>query len=315
MAVENTIRRAGPYVSNGSAKAFAFAFRVFKESEVGVVVSASSDENAADTALTYLTDYTVALNDDQENNPGGTVTLKSARPQGVRVTVLSQVEATQEVQLTNHDGFSPKTLNMVHDKLTILLQQLREMADRHLTVPATAEKTPQQVMTEILDIAATANTYASEAKAFYDKVVVVDANVTANANSVSLMKSSVDASERNVANLAAQVNEYSDELMMVAENLDAIRSVDNNEEVFATLAADLEGYPIYEFDGGEIDEPNVSANGVGGVMKVCADNIEVIKQVAESLKNATELTSLAETVNEIGSTDYSQIDETGNTGA
>lgn len=315
MAVENTLRRAGPYVSNGSAKAFAFAFRVFKASEVGVVVSASADENAVDIPLTYSTDFTVALNDDQENNPGGTVTLNVARPAGVRVTLLSEVEATQEVQLTNHDGLSPKTLNTVHDKAIILIQQLKELADRHLTVPASSSKTPQQVMQEILEIAATANTYATEAKKFYDQAVIVDQTIKENAQSVSLMKASVDASEQNVTALASQVNEYSDELMMVAENLPAIQTVDNNEQVIATLAADLSGYPIYEFDGGEIDEPNESMNGVGGVMKVCADNIEVIKQVAESLKNASTLMNLAETVDEIGSTDYVQIDNTGSTGA
>ena len=171
MAVENTLRRAGPYVSNGTTTVYSFAFRVFKASEVGVVVSASADENATDTALVYLTDYTVTLNADQENNPGGAVTLSRACAQGVRVTVLSEVEATQEVQLTNHDGFSPKTINMVHDKLTILLQQIKEATERSLVIPATSNKTPKQILSEILEVADKANVYAEQAKQIYAEVV------------------------------------------------------------------------------------------------------------------------------------------------
>ena len=306
-------RRSGPFQGNGQTTDFPFGFYVFSNNDVRV--ETSDTDSVVTTVLVKDVDYTVTINADQNATAGGTVKLAKALPAGKSLAITSNLAYTQEMQLTNFSRFPPEILNSAMDRTVILIQQLKEMAERHLTVPVTSEKTPQQVMQEILDIAATANVYATEAKAIYDKVVVVDANVAANANSVSLMKSSVDASERNVANLAAQVNEYSDELMLVAENLGAIQTVDNNEEVIATLAADLGGYPIVEFDGGEIDEPNTSMNGVGGVMKVCADNIETIKQVAESLKNSAALMNLAETVDEIGSTDYVQIDNTGNTGA
>ena len=306
-------RRSGPFQGNGQTTDFPFGFYVFSNNDVRV--ETSDTDSVVTTVLVKDVDYTVTINADQNATAGGTVKLAKALPAGKSLAITSNLAYTQEMQLTNFSRFPPEIINTALDRTVILIQQLHEMAERHLTVPSTSEKTPQQVMHEILDIAATANTYALEAKAFYDKVVVVEANVTTNAQSVSLMKSSVDASEQNVTALAAQVNEYSDELTMVAENLGAIQAVDNNEEVIATLAADLQGYPIYEFDGGEIDEPNESMNGVGGVMKVCADNIETIKQVAESLKNSAALMNLAETVDEIGSTDYVQIDNTGNTGA
>ena len=273
MAITSELRRSDRFIGNGSQAAFPFNFKVFSSDQVKVVIA---DTDGAETVLDASA-FSVSLSTDQDNTPGGTVTLKSPLARNYILVILSKVPQLQPTVFTNRGGFFPSALNDSLDRLTILTQQIYEIVERCLVVPSTSEKTPQQVLQEILDIAATANIYAIEARNIYDKAVVLDANVTANANSVSLMKSSVDASERNVANLAAQVNEYSDELMMVAENLDAIRSVDNNEEVFATLAADLEGYPIYEFDGGEIDEPNVSANGVGGVMKVCADNIELIK--------------------------------------
>ena len=311
MAITSELRRSDRFIGNGSQAAFPFNFKVFSSDQVKVVIA---DTDGAETVLDASA-FSVSLSTDQDNTPGGTVTLKSPLARNYILVILSNVQQLQPTVFTNRGGFFPSALNDSLDRLTILTQQLKEMADRHLTVPATSAKTPQQVMTEILDIAATANTYASEAKAIYDKAVVVDANVTANAQSVSLMKSSVDASEQNVTALASQVNEYSDELMMVAENLDAIQTVDNNEELIGALASDLQGLPLYGFDGGEIDEPNEQTNSVGGSLKVCADNIEVIKQVAESLKNSAALMNLAETVDEIGSTDYVQIDNTGNTGA
>jgi hypothetical protein len=52
-------------------------------------------------------------------------------------------------------------------------------------------------------------------------------------------------------------------------------------------------------------------NGVGGVLRVCAENIDVIRQVAGSLQNSEALLTLADDVAEIGGTDYTGIDETG----
>ena len=306
-------RRSGPFQGNGQTTDFPFGFYVFSNNDVRV--ETSDTDSVVTTVLVKDVDYTVTINADQNATAGGTVKLAKALPAGKSLAITSNLAYTQEMQLTNFSRFPPEILNDAMDRTVILIQQLKEMAERHITVPATSSKTPEQLLEEILDVAANANVYAQQAKAILDQAIIVDANVAANANSVSLMKSSVDASERNVTALAAQVNEYSDELTMVSENLDAIKTVDNNEDVIATLAADLGGYPIVEFDGGEIDEPNTSMNGVGGVMKVCADNIETIKQVAESLKNSAALMNLAETVDEIGSTDYVQIDNTGNTGA
>ena len=153
-----------------------------------------------------------------------------------------------------------------------------------------------------------------QAVATSNKIFQIDESITTNANSVALMKSSVDASEQNVTRLAGQVYEYSDELQLVADNIDAIEILGTQHNAIQAIANDIQGYPVYEFDGGEIDEPNESMNGVGGVIRICADNIEYIRQVASSLGGAN-IAQLANVVEEIGSTDYVQIDQTGDTGA
>jgi hypothetical protein len=218
------------------------------------------------------------------------------------------------MQLTNFSRFPPEILNSAMDRTVILIQQLKELASRNLTVPATSNQTPQELLTAILDTASKANAYAAEAKAIFEKSVLIDANVTANADSVALMKLSVDESERNVSSLAAQVNEYSDELTLVSENLDAVETVSAQSEAIQAIANDIQGFPIDEFDGGWTDEPDESMVAMGGVMRVCAENIEEIRKVAASISSVS-ITELADAVEEIGSTDYAQISSTGNTGA
>ena len=122
---------------------------------------------------------------------------------------------------------------------------------------------------------------------------------------------SINISEANVTRLAGQVMELEDELQNVSDNMGAVQSVWENEQAIATIAADLQGYPIVEFDGGYITDPIQSMNGVGGVFKVIADNIEIIKQVAGSLENSEALLTLADDVAEIGGTDYTGIDQSG----
>ena len=163
--------------------------------------------------------------------------------------------------------------------------------------------------------AQTAAITLEQAIATSNRIAQIDEAITNNANSVALMKSSVDESEQTVTRLATQVVEYSDELLLVAENIDSIRAVGDNPEAIQAIANDLQGFPIYEFDGGEIGEPNEPMNGIGGVLRVCAENIEDIRKVASSLDSGAGLANLAEVVDEIGSTNYTQINETGQTGA
>lgn len=163
--------------------------------------------------------------------------------------------------------------------------------------------------------AQTAAVTLEQAIATSSRITQIDESITNNANSVALMKSSVDESEQTVTRLATQVVEYSDELLLVAENIDSIRSIGESPAAIQAIASDIQGFPIYEFDGGEIGEPNEPMNGIGGVLRVCAENIEDIRKVAASLDSTATLTELAEVVEEIGSTDYVEIDKTGNTGA
>lgn len=135
MTVSTTSRRAGPYVGNDVTVAFPFTFRVFEDTDVLVVRA----RDGAETELTLTTDYTVSVNADQDNNPGGTVTMVTAPSADDTLVFTSQVEATQDVTVTNAGGFFPAVFNAVFDRLTILVQQVLERMDRSLKLAITTD--------------------------------------------------------------------------------------------------------------------------------------------------------------------------------
>lgn len=135
MTVSSTPRRAGPYAINGVTTAFPFNFKVFEKSDVGVVLT------LVDGSYSFLvqdSDYTISLNADQDNNPGGTVTYTAS---GTTLTMLGTLPAEQDTDITNVGRFLPQVLENALDKQTILIQQLQEVSDRTLqAAPGTSVK-------------------------------------------------------------------------------------------------------------------------------------------------------------------------------
>ena len=150
MAVQNISRRAGPFTGTGLVSSFPFGFKVFLRSDVQVLRAVSDDIDSPEEILRLDDDYAVTLNADQDENPGGTVTLSAPLAVGLRLAILSNIAADQQVVLTNHDGFLPETLNEVHDKAVALIQELKEETARTLKTPATSEKTPEELTQELL---------------------------------------------------------------------------------------------------------------------------------------------------------------------
>lgn len=129
MTISSTNRKAGPYPGNDVAVAFPFAFKVFKAADVFVV---RADAVGDETVLALTTNYTVALNADQNATPGGTVTLPAALASGYSLTISSSLDYLQPTDLTNNGGFFPKVINDALDRLTIMVQQVVEQLGRSL---------------------------------------------------------------------------------------------------------------------------------------------------------------------------------------
>lgn len=149
MAISTETRRSDRYACDGVQTAFPFAFKVFKADEIGVIVS--PDGETETTLSSEL--YTVSLNEDQDNNPGGVVNLLTAPADGTILVVVSNVAYKQQIVFTNQGGFYPELLNEGYDRLTILTQQLKEHLDRTITVPPTSPTSPQELFYKLLNAA------------------------------------------------------------------------------------------------------------------------------------------------------------------
>lgn len=118
MTISSTVRTAGPYPGNGVAVAFSFGFKVFTTAQV--VVQQTDDATDEIAELELGTDYTVALNSDQNANPGGVVTMLAALPLGQTLNIGDLVDSLQLLSLHNLGAFSAKDIENALDKLTIL---------------------------------------------------------------------------------------------------------------------------------------------------------------------------------------------------
>lgn len=148
MTISSETRKAGPFLGTGAVSEYPFDFTVFRAEDLLLVMA---DENGADSTLVLDSDYTVDLNADQDSSPGGTVTLASPLPADHLLVITSDIAALQPTDLTNQGGFYPSVINTALDRLTILIQQLREQVSRSLKVSITSEEeaTPDAIIAEM----------------------------------------------------------------------------------------------------------------------------------------------------------------------
>ena len=148
MTIERESRRSDVYLGDGRNTSLPFGFKIFLPTEIAVVLN----ENGVEHTLSHGHGCTVALNAEQDVQPGGTVRLDAPLPPGSKAVVLSNVRPLQQVDLTNQGGFYPDVLNAVHDRLTMLIQQLMELQARTPQVPATDNVTGKELARQIVEL-------------------------------------------------------------------------------------------------------------------------------------------------------------------
>ena len=142
MTINSTTRKTQNFVGNGNTAIYPFAFKVFTDADV--LVKKLEIATSIETTLTLGTnnDYIVTLSDDQNGNPGGSITLKSGGnnfnlPNGFQIVITSAVQSLQGTDLTNQGGFYPEVINDALDKSTILHQQQQDEIDRSIKMALT----------------------------------------------------------------------------------------------------------------------------------------------------------------------------------
>ena len=134
MTVPATARRAGPYTGTGSQTAFPFTFRVFSSTDVRVTLASAGVE----AVLTPSTQYTVAINPDQDTTPGGTVNVATAPATGQTLAIVGGTAYDQTLDLPAGGNYSPRALENALDRTVFQIQRLAEEQSRTVTLPVTS---------------------------------------------------------------------------------------------------------------------------------------------------------------------------------
>lgn len=227
MTVAAVSRKAGPFVNEtetASIGPFPFTFKIFALTDVKVQRSKSTDLNGGADTLKYGEDYTVSANlSTQDSNPGGSITLTGTvasntgtllQP-GYSLAIISDVPYSQLTKFTNYDRFMPDILNTVHDRAVADIQQLVEILDRSVTIPATSTQTPEELVETLQKAAETAEqvaaSYATQAQA----------SATAASASEALAKQWATKTDGKVADTDYSAKYYANQAKATANALPA----------------------------------------------------------------------------------------------
>jgi len=237
MTISSTNRRAGPYSGNSSQTAFPFSFKVFEAADM-LVVKVEVATNI-ETTLTLTTDYTVALNADQNSNAGGTINLVTALPTGYNMVISSKVAYLQETDLTNQGGFYPEVITDALDRLTIEAQQLKEGLDRAAQLPITSSADAAALVADIERIASSADNLDTVATNITSVNTV--AGSISNVNSVAANISNVNAVAANETNINAVKNNATNINAVNANktNIDTVAGNNTNVTTVAGISANV----------------------------------------------------------------------------
>lgn len=135
MTVQSTDRKAGPFFSG---TILPFEFKVFSKEDIQVIWTSAA---GVEDILVLDSEYSVTLNPDQDNTPGGSVTLNTAITGGANAVIIGDLVYDQGTDIRNQSGFEPEIVEDALDRVTILVQQLLEMAKRTLRIPASSSST------------------------------------------------------------------------------------------------------------------------------------------------------------------------------
>ncbi|MEX3628267.1 MAG: hypothetical protein VB138_01145 [Burkholderia sp.] len=311
MSVQTSVRVAGPFDGNDLTTDFGFEFVIFQATDLLAIKTGIDD---IELPLVKDVDYTVTLND---STPGGTVSLMTPLATGEKLTLTSDLQATQGLQIPNLSAFHPQTLERALDKLTILVQQLADKIARTVQAPISGGTSAQQLLEQLaaqLPLVAAVYTHL----AYIQAVATNQANVDAVAVSIDPINAiaadmsgtwqdgvkydygnctdpiaggTVDA-VGNIVTVAGNM----DDVNMVAANIADVGTVSLHISAVDTVAADIASVNSVVADqdnidavAGDLANIDTVAGSIASVNAVAADlgNIDAV------LANQTNIDAVA----------------------
>lgn len=256
MTTPSTPRKAR-LLGNGSNKAFPFTFKVFAASDIAVTVA---NVAGVETPLVLDSDYSVALNENQDTSPGGTITYPisgAALPVGSVLSAIGDLDYDQPLDIPTGGNFSPLALENQLDRMVMQIQQLKEEVDRSAKLPVAYEPTDMEA-------------------------------VTANIVRLAQSADNIDTAAINIAainTVAADLNEPVSEINTVAVNIINVNAVGSNIDNVNAVAANL----------GSVNTVAADITDVSAVAGIAAD-VSAVAGVAASVPTVADIAAAVETV-------------------
>lgn len=262
MAIQSQIRRSDIYVGDGVQTQFSFSFKLLKSEGAEVHVAPPHGIDAVLNPNAYV----CVLNDDQDVNPGGKITLKEPLVKGAALAVISGEAYVQPTVFTNRGAFFPTVLNDSLDRLTILCQQLVEQVGRAITTDPTDTVTPAELKQKLLDAAK---------------------------NATDIAKGYAEAAKKSEEKTA----EYAEAATVIAPFKDEIKTVADNIDNVVTVGQSIE-------DVKKVSEVNAEVAAVGtGIqsVKTVADaqnlaSVHIVAGISEHVVRTSEVSAAVVTV-------------------
>jgi hypothetical protein len=130
MTVSSTTTK-NSYSGDGSTTTFAYAFKIFADADLTVILRSAA---GTETVQTLTTHYTVT---NAGNANGGNVVFGSAPASGVTVVIRRNMAQTQSTDYTANDPFPAESHEDALDRLTFIAQQQQEEVDRSIKLSRT----------------------------------------------------------------------------------------------------------------------------------------------------------------------------------
>ncbi len=243
MTISTEAIKSSVFAGNGSTTGFAITFKTFSQNDLTVTLTNSSGIESVKSLTTH---YTVSLNANQDNNPGGTVTMGTPPANGEKLVIANEPEYTQSSDIVNGGGFFPNVIEDMVDRNTILSRRAQEVTSRSIKIPisdstGTTVELPTETLRASKAVVFDANGNVGVSTDNYvDQVATVAASATAAATSATASATSATASASSAtasassATAAATSYDNFDDRFLGAKSSDP--SVDNDGDALITGA-------------------------------------------------------------------------------
>ena len=177
------------YEGNGAATSFPFAFKVWSTDQLNISITSPKGETSPAQG------WTASI-----GGSGGTVTYLhdgAPLPAGWRLAIVRNMPFAQGIDLISASRFDPQVIEDGLDQATAELQQLNEKLARAVIMPATSDKSPEEVV---------ASVYSSRDAAAQSATAAAHSAAAAAASAATAAQTVTEAAEASVSAATAQAD-------------------------------------------------------------------------------------------------------------